>query len=54
MNLKEMYRNEVQRELNKLKTMCHDMASLLRGLGVLTNNDPSASSLQVSCMLSSF
>ncbi|KAI3719815.1 hypothetical protein L6452_20720 [Arctium lappa] len=47
MNLKEMYRTEVQQELNKLKTICHDMASLLRGLGVLTNNDPSASSLQV-------
>lgn len=46
-NLKEMYRTEVQCELNKLKTTCHDMASLLRGLGVLTNNDPSASSLQV-------
>ncbi|KAJ9563614.1 hypothetical protein OSB04_008774 [Centaurea solstitialis] len=47
MNLKEMYRGEVQRELNKLKTTCHDMASLLRGLGVLTNNDPAASSLHV-------
>lgn len=34
MNLKEKYRMEVRQELKKLETMCVDMASLLRGLGI--------------------
>ncbi|KAL4567993.1 hypothetical protein LXL04_023592 [Taraxacum kok-saghyz] len=34
MNLKEEYRTEVRKELQKLEVMCGDMASLLRGLGI--------------------
>uniref|UniRef100_A0A5B7A927 Putative caldesmon n=1 Tax=Davidia involucrata TaxID=16924 RepID=A0A5B7A927_DAVIN len=34
MNLKEQLRAEVRKELIKLEMMCHDMASLLRGLGI--------------------
>ncbi|CDP00473.1 unnamed protein product [Coffea canephora] len=35
MNLKEVIRAAVRKELNQLELTCHDMASLLRGLGVL-------------------
>lgn len=35
MNLKEVIRAAVRKELNELELTCHDMASLLRGLGVL-------------------
>ncbi|XP_059655641.1 uncharacterized protein LOC132302735 [Cornus florida] len=34
MNVKEQLRAEVRKELNKLEMACHDMASLLRGLGI--------------------
>ncbi|KAA8532858.1 hypothetical protein F0562_033025 [Nyssa sinensis] len=34
MNLKEQLRAEVRKELIKLEVSCHDMASLLRGLGI--------------------
>ncbi|KAK9266760.1 hypothetical protein L1049_012648 [Liquidambar formosana] len=34
MNLKEQFRVEIRKELNKLETICSDMASLLRGLGI--------------------
>ncbi|CAK9142462.1 unnamed protein product [Ilex paraguariensis] len=37
MNLKEQVRAEVRKELNKLEISCHDMASLLRGLGIHTS-----------------
>ncbi|XP_016546896.2 stress response protein NST1 [Capsicum annuum] len=34
MNLKEPMKAEVQKELSKLELTCHDMASVLRGLGI--------------------
>lgn len=34
MNLKEQFRVEIRKELNKLEMMCINMASLLRGLGI--------------------
>lgn len=34
MNLKERLRAEVRKGLNILETTCHDMASILRGLGI--------------------
>ncbi|XP_016467255.1 uncharacterized protein LOC107789892 [Nicotiana tabacum] len=34
MNLKELVRAEVRKELRKLEMTCHDMASMLRGLGI--------------------
>lgn len=34
LNLKELIRAEVRKELNQLETTCHDMASLLRLLGI--------------------
>ncbi|PHT48736.1 hypothetical protein CQW23_12944 [Capsicum baccatum] len=34
MNLKEPIQAEVQKELSKLEMTCHDMASVLRGLGI--------------------
>ncbi|GMY25801.1 hypothetical protein FCV25MIE_21043 [Fagus crenata] len=34
MNLKEQFRVEISKELNKLEMTCIDMASLLRGLGI--------------------
>lgn len=37
MNLKELLRAEVRKELSKLELTCLDMASLLRGLGVHVN-----------------
>ncbi|XP_076918227.1 uncharacterized protein LOC143578576 [Bidens hawaiensis] len=46
MNMKEMYRFEVQQDLKKLEMTCHDMASLLRGLGILVNS-PYATSDEV-------
>ncbi|GKE19479.1 DnaJ domain-containing protein [Tanacetum coccineum] len=42
-----MYRIEVRRDLQKLERTCHDMASLLRGLGILVDNDCYASSQEV-------
>ncbi|KAK1425451.1 hypothetical protein QVD17_20803 [Tagetes erecta] len=38
MNKKETYRIEVQQDLKKLEMTCHDMASLLRGLGILVSS----------------
>lgn len=35
MNLKEVIRAAVRKELNQLELTCHDMASVLRGLGIL-------------------
>ncbi|KAK9051233.1 hypothetical protein SSX86_027859 [Deinandra increscens subsp. villosa] len=46
MNKKEMYRIEVQQDLKKLEMKCHDMASLLCGLGIFINS-PFATSDQV-------
>lgn len=34
MNLKEQIRAEVRMELSKLEITCHDMASVLSGLGI--------------------
>ena len=34
MNLKEQLRVEIQKGLNQLEMRCHDMPSLLRGLGI--------------------
>ncbi|PWA56853.1 dnaJ domain-containing protein [Artemisia annua] len=47
MNLKEMYRIEVCHDLRKLEMTCHDMASLLRKLGMLVDNGCYASSHEV-------
>ncbi|KAJ0837751.1 putative Chaperone J-domain superfamily [Helianthus annuus] len=46
MNKKEMYRIEVQHNLKKLELTCHDMASLLCGLGILVKS-PYTTSHQV-------
>ncbi|KAF5761946.1 putative Chaperone J-domain superfamily [Helianthus annuus] len=46
MNKKEMYRIEVQHNLKKLEMTCHDMASLLCGLGILVKS-PYTTSHQV-------
>ncbi|KAK1423200.1 hypothetical protein QVD17_18496 [Tagetes erecta] len=40
MNLKEQYRAEVIQELKRLEVYCHDMASLLHGLGIRVGNGP--------------
>jgi len=34
MNLKEQLRVEIRKGLNHLEMQCHDMTSLLRGLGI--------------------
>ncbi|KAI3711086.1 hypothetical protein L2E82_40913 [Cichorium intybus] len=47
MKLKEIYRTKVQHDLKNLEMTCHDMASLLRGLGILVDNGPYASSHQI-------
>ncbi|KAI3498011.1 hypothetical protein L1887_33699 [Cichorium endivia] len=47
MKLKEIYRTKVQHDLKNLEMTCHDMASLLRGLGILVDNGPYASSYQI-------
>ncbi|KAH0671048.1 hypothetical protein KY289_025541 [Solanum tuberosum] len=41
MNLKEQIRAEVQKELSKLEMTCHDMASVLHGLGITVGNGTS-------------
>ncbi|MCD7453340.1 hypothetical protein HAX54_020638 [Datura stramonium] len=41
MKLKERIRAEVEKELSKLEMKCHDMASLLRGLGITVGGDTS-------------
>lgn len=41
MNLKERIRAEVRRELSKLEMTCHDMASVLRGLGIIVGDGTS-------------
>ncbi|KAI3796319.1 hypothetical protein L1987_38986 [Smallanthus sonchifolius] len=46
MNKRQIYRIEVQQELKKLEMTCHDMASLLCGLGIFVNS-PYATSQQV-------
>lgn len=38
MNLKEVIRAQVIKELNQLELRCHDMASLLRRLGIIIGN----------------
>lgn len=43
MNLKEVIRARVMRELNQLEVRCHDMASLLRGLGIIVGNSANPS-----------
>nr|XP_043623064.1 uncharacterized protein LOC122594819 [Erigeron canadensis] len=47
MNLKEMYRVEVQQDLKRLEMTCHDMGSLLQGLGILADNGNYVPSHQV-------
>ncbi|KAI3764084.1 hypothetical protein L2E82_14084 [Cichorium intybus] len=54
MKLKEIYRTKVQHDLKNLEMMCHDMASLLLGLGILIDNGSYASSHQESFMLFGF
>lgn len=41
MSTKDLIRNEVRRELSKLETACHDMASVLQGLGIPVPTSPS-------------
>ncbi|XP_049404066.1 uncharacterized protein LOC125867562 [Solanum stenotomum] len=41
MNLKEQIRSEVRKELSKLEMTCHDMASVLHGLGITVGNGTS-------------
>jgi len=41
MNLKEQIRAEVRKELSKLEMTCHDMASVLHGLGITVGNGTS-------------
>ncbi|KAL7604607.1 hypothetical protein Lser_V15G15409 [Lactuca serriola] len=38
MNLKEIYRTKVQNDLKNLEMTCHDMPSLLRGLGIFVDD----------------
>ncbi|CAH1416683.1 unnamed protein product [Lactuca virosa] len=38
MNLKEIYRTKVQNDLRNLEMTCHDMSSLLRGLGIFVDD----------------
>ncbi|KAI3764082.1 hypothetical protein L2E82_14082 [Cichorium intybus] len=47
MKLKEIYRTKVQYDLKNLEMTCHDMASLLRGLGILVDDGSYASSHQI-------
>lgn len=50
MNMKEVIRAAVRKELNQLEVTCHDMASVLRGLGILSGvvgQHPSSN--EVSC-----
>lgn len=47
MNLKEIYRTKVQRDLKKLEMTCYDMASLLRALGILVDDGSYVSSNQI-------
>lgn len=51
MNLKEVIRAQVMKELNQLEVICHDMASLLRGLGIIVGNsvNPSLKEVSYSC-----
>lgn len=51
MNLKEVIRAQVMKELNHLEVICHDMASLLRGLGIIVGNsvNPSLEEVSYSC-----
>jgi hypothetical protein len=50
MNLKEQFRVEISKELNKLEMTCIDMASLLRGLGIHVGGGPYPLSQEVSCL----
>lgn len=50
MNLKERLRAEVRKELHKLEVTCSDMASLLRGLGILVNGGLHPLSQEVSTL----
>jgi hypothetical protein len=49
MNLKERLRAEVRKELQMLELLCRDMASLLRGLGIVVNGglNPSPQEVRV-------
>ncbi|KAI3498012.1 hypothetical protein L1887_33701 [Cichorium endivia] len=47
MKLKEIYRTKVQHDLKNLEMTCHDMASLLLGLGILVDNGSYVSSHQI-------
>ncbi|CAH9123997.1 unnamed protein product [Cuscuta epithymum] len=41
MNTKDVIRNQVRRELSKIEATCHDMVSLLQGLGIVVGSSPS-------------
>lgn len=53
MNLKEVIRAQVMKELNQLEVRCHDMTSLLRGLGIIVGNsvNPSLKEVSYSCLI---
>lgn len=48
MNLKEVIRAQVMKELNQLEVRCRDMASLLRGLGIIVGHSMNPSLNEVS------
>lgn len=53
LNLKEQLRAEVRKDLNRLETTCHDMASILRGLGISVNGGSAnevSETLSVQCI----
>ncbi|RRT61996.1 hypothetical protein BHE74_00037696 [Ensete ventricosum] len=49
-HLKELFRAEVRRELDKMEGRFRDMASLLRGLGIHVEGGPFPLSHEVCCL----
>ncbi|KAG9152864.1 hypothetical protein Leryth_012491 [Lithospermum erythrorhizon] len=51
MNMKETIRSEVRNKLSKVEKSCHDMASLLRSLGIQVGSEvrPNADEVRVAC-----
>ncbi|KAL2349104.1 hypothetical protein Fmac_003104 [Flemingia macrophylla] len=49
MNQKEKFRVEIQKGLNQLEMQCHDMISLLRGLGINVGGTVTPSQNEASC-----
>ena len=47
-DMKEQLRGEIRKEINKLEMTCIDMASLLRGLGILVRGGSNPMSHDVS------